>query len=440
MDFALQASFFRFAGVFSLVPKLEVKMGGIYVGVIAIAAVSIGVLIVIAQRAEGVTPGIVLVAMGIILLAILAVSGFLRVRDVIAENAQDHAKLQLLESQLARQQEIVDSLADGLDVAIFLLSSGGVVEFANRSAIQMFRFEGAVGRSILEVTLSHDLENLVLETARSKRAMRGEVVFRYPEERTGLAQAWSEVGEDRVYLSVYEITELKRLERVRRDFVANVSHELRTPMTTIRAMAETMRDAEGDAEAPALRKRYLAKIEQEVDRLTLISDDLLTLSAAEASQTVDKQPHDLAQLAALVLSDFRPKAKAKGIELKLEGQGTLNADINEHQVSQVLANLVDNAIKYTDTGSVVVDLAAENGQAVITVTDTGIGIPTDHQPRIFERFYRVDKARSRESGGTGLGLSIVKHIVEAHGGKVSVESEMNRGSTFTVRLPAAAGQ
>lgn len=347
---------------------------------------------------------------------------------------QRESRSELLQAQLEQQRRSVDELADGLDVAIFICDSRAVIAYANRRASELFRLNNPVNRSILAVTLSYELEQLVIETAQKGEEQNAELTFAYPDERVGLAKAWSpHPGESRVFLSVYEITELRRLERVRQDFVANVSHELRTPMTLIRAMAETLLD-DMEEEEGSLAHRYLTKTIGEVDRLSTITQDLLILSAAE-SNPVRKQVCDIADVFRGVCQELTQKGAEKGLEVHYVGMPELRIEANPSQMKQVALNLVDNAINYTFNGSVTVDCTLEGQDAVIEIRDTGIGVASEYQQRIFERFYRVDKGRSRQTGGTGLGLSIVKHIVEAHGGKVSVESRLNQGSTFTVRLP-----
>lgn len=339
----------------------------------------------------------------------------------------------LARTQLERQRTAVDALGDGLDVAIFICDGRAGIRYANRRAMELFRIENAVGRSILAITLSYDLEQLVLETFRLKEAKHSELNFSYPVERVGLAKAWpSDEDSEHVYLSIYEITDLRRLERVRQDFVSNVSHELRTPLTIIRTMAETLLD--DDPPDPELSKKYLPKVISEVDRLSTISNDLLILSAAE-SNPVRKHNCDIAETFRSVLDQLTKKASDKGLDLIYQGPKQFFIEANTAQMTQVAINLIDNAINYTPQGSVTVNLKDEGILVEIDVIDTGLGISSEHLPRIFERFYRIDKARSRATGGTGLGLSIVKHIVESHGGKVSVESTLNKGSTFVVKLP-----
>lgn len=371
--------------------------------------------------------------------ALLAVAGILLSVQLfeLAKQGQranrDHAlAMEGMQRKLAEDRHAIDSLADGLDVAVFLVDAKASVLYANRRAQEMFRFADPEGRSILAITLSYDLETLVFEVVRDRQTFDAELTFSYPEERVNVASAWPEEGTHRIFLAIYEVTDLRRLERVRRDFVANVSHELRTPLATIRAMAETLLDDKG--EDAALAERFLGKIVSEVDRLSLIANDLLVLSAAE-SNPVRKHWCDLGELVSSTVSQLGAKAKEKGLSLRYEGPESLPVEANAAQLAQVVINLVDNALNYTQDGSVMVRLAAQDQVAILEVSDTGLGISSQHLPRIFERFYRVDKGRSRMTGGTGLGLSIVKHLAEAHGGTVSVESSLNSGSTFRVELP-----
>ncbi|MGV3618272.1 MAG: sensor histidine kinase [Fimbriimonas sp.] len=378
------------------------------------------------------SPGLVMVAAAIP----LALAGLLAQKvgrltaDVLEQRESRH---ELLQAQLEQQRRAVDELADGLDVAIFICDARAVIAYANRRACELFRLQSSVGRSILAVTLSYELEQLVIESAQSGDERNAELTFVYPDERVGLAKAWCpHPDQNRVFLSVYEITELRRLERVRTDFVANVSHELRTPMTLIRAMAETLLDDMPDDGGQA--HRYLTKTIAEVDRLSTITQDLLILSAAE-SNPVRKQVCDIAEVFRGVTQELSKKAADKGLSVQYVGLPELRIEANPSQMKQVALNLVDNAINYTHAGSIKVDVLREGDDAIVEIRDTGIGIASEYLDRIFERFYRVDKGRSRATGGTGLGLSIVKHIVEAHGGTVTVESRLNQGSTFTVRLP-----
>ena len=237
---------------------------------------------------------------------------------------------------------------------------------------------------------------------------------------------------------LHDVSRLERLETVRRDFVANASHELKTPITAIRGLVETLID---DKEiAPETQERFLTKIRDQSGRLSAIVTDLLTLSRLEAESGDSRYtPLDLREPVLASAQALTPAAEEKGIvlETQLPDVRVEVAGDNE-ALGQVVTNLLDNALKYTPKGGKVwVRLTSQSGNAVLEVQDTGIGIEPRDRERIFERFYRVDKARSRELGGTGLGLSIVKHIVLAHNGKVSVDSTPGTGSTFRVSLPLA---
>jgi two-component system phosphate regulon sensor histidine kinase PhoR len=238
---------------------------------------------------------------------------------------------------------------------------------------------------------------------------------------------------------LHDITRLHQLETIRRDFVANVSHELRTPITSIKGFVETLRNDKGHK--PEDVERFLEIIARQTDRLNSIIEDLLTLSELERAERgeVRLEPASVKGVLQSAIGACEPKAMDKAIQLRLQCNDSLMADMNPPLLEQAIINLIDNAIKYSDTHSSIDISAAEdvNAAIVISVADCGCGIEKVHIPRLFERFYRVDRARSREMGGTGLGLSIVKHIILAHGGKVEVNSAPGKGSTFSVVLPPA---
>ncbi|HUY47703.1 MAG TPA: ATP-binding protein [Streptosporangiaceae bacterium] len=240
-----------------------------------------------------------------------------------------------------------------------------------------------------------------------------------------------------VLLLAEDQTESRRVEEVRRDFVANVSHELKTPVGALALLAETVEDAADDPEAV---RRFAGRMRQEASRLTKLAQDLITLSRIQAAEPIpDPIPVDLSIVVAEALDRCRMKANAHGIELAAAGDAGLVVMGDEDLLVNALRNLLENAVAYSPEKTRVVvttTLVAEDA-AEISVADQGIGIPQRDLERIFERFYRVDPARSRATGGTGLGLAIVKHVTAAHGGKVTVWSKVGEGSTFTVRLPIA---
>jgi two-component system phosphate regulon sensor histidine kinase PhoR len=234
----------------------------------------------------------------------------------------------------------------------------------------------------------------------------------------------------------YDITEIERLERIRKDFVANVSHELRTPLAAISGYAETL--LEGALEDRENSRRFAAIILDKARQLTNIVSDLLVLSTLESGKPPAPEPISLRESIESALRTVEPVARARGVNVAFQSAEDLDVLGHEVRLEQVFVNLLDNAIKFNrPDGEVRVEIAREDGRAVVHVRDTGLGIPSRDLPRIFERFYRVDKARSRATGGTGLGLAIVKHAVEQMGGSVSVESRLGQGSVFTVALPPA---
>jgi two-component system phosphate regulon sensor histidine kinase PhoR len=352
-----------------------------------------------------------------------------------ARQARAEKRAQALQEESDLRQRTFDALIEGLRVMLFVLDDRMHIVAANKAARKGFEFPDPVGQTLVAVTHSPELEELVRLATKSRSRLRDEVVIAHPVEARVRAYAWKNSAvEGQAFLSLLDVTKLRHLETVRKDFVANVSHELRTPMTTIRAMAETL--LEGDPGDGDLQDRYLEKIVREVDRLTAMTDDLLTLSKIENQMPMQK-PFNFAEVVRSVVAGLESKARDKGIALRCTAPEEAMVMGSGSEMTQVALNLVDNAINYTQEGSVEVRLLTSDGTHTLTVMDTGIGIPEEHQARIFERFYRVDKARSRATGGTGLGLSIVRHIVEAHGGTVKVSSELNKGSVFTVIVPAS---
>ena len=322
------------------------------------------------------------------------------------------------------------ALLDTTEDAVLVADGEGQILESNPVAAALFGT--AAGGTLLAHTLSSELEDLYRLAVRRQVPVEREVTLSRPAARTLHARI-TPVSEDEYLVVLRDLTELRRLERVRRDFVANVSHELRTPLTSIKAMAETLLDGARTDEAVA--PRFLQTIMRESDRLVRLSSDLLDLSRVEAIG-IQKSPIDLAVLAAEVAVRLAAQAEKADITLINTLRAPLIVPADRDEMAQVLVNLLDNAIAYTPPGGTVTLSASETRETVtLSVTDTGIGILSHDISRLFERFYRADKARSRASGGTGLGLSIVKHIVENHGGTVAVESEYNKGSVFSFTLP-----
>jgi two-component system phosphate regulon sensor histidine kinase PhoR len=249
-----------------------------------------------------------------------------------------------------------------------------------------------------------------------------------------------------IVLVLHDTSELRRLERVRQEFVANVSHELKTPLSVIKACVETLLD--GAMDDPQHRSSFLQQIAEQAERLHALILDILSLARIESgSEALESEAVPLAPLVAACVERHQARAKAKNQLLEAmppssppDVNGDIAAWADEEAVNQILDNLIDNALKYTPPGGRIgVRWRAEDGQICLEVEDTGIGIPEQDLPRIFERFYRVDKARARALGGTGLGLSIVKHLVQAMHGSIQARSRLGRGTTFSIRLPRATG-
>jgi two-component system phosphate regulon sensor histidine kinase PhoR len=236
---------------------------------------------------------------------------------------------------------------------------------------------------------------------------------------------------------LHDLTRLRQLEGVRQEFVANVSHELRTPLSLIKSATETLLDgAKDDAAALA---RFLQIIDKHANRLALLIDDLLLLSTLDSGGLrLNRQPLQFRATVQDAIDDLQARAVARDVTLENQVPGSLVVLADNDRMRQVVSNLLDNAIKYGRAGgrTTIVGSQLDDGRLEISVADDGPGIPREAQERIFERFYRVDKARSREQGGTGLGLAIVKHVIQAHGGEVRVESELGNGSRFVINLPA----
>ena len=316
----------------------------------------------------------------------------------------------------------------------------------NRAAADLLDVDpdDCAGRPLIDVIRNPDLRRFALTAIDCRAPVEDDLVLHGPRDRTirlrGTALRDAS-GEGGAVIVLNDVTEMKRLEHVRRDFVANVSHELKTPIASIKGFVETLLD--GAMDDPADNSRFLGIVARQADRLAAIVDDLLALSRIEQSEGAGNLPVETVPVASILTAvtlDCGPRAADRSIRLEVDCPANLAATLNAALVEQAVINLVDNALKYSESGKTVWLSAAASEppgprELVLRVRDEGCGIEPIHLPRLFERFYRVDKARSRNLGGTGLGLSIVKHIVQAHTGAVSVDSEPGVGTTFTIRLP-----
>lgn len=382
----------------------------------------------------------------LLLLAALAAAWWMRTQLVaarsrhargLAEERERHAIA--LHAQTSRMEAMLDGMIEGLVV----LDGRGRIALANRAAEAMFSFSRMmIGGTLLQAIRNHEVAALASRAAAGATAIEHEVRLEGPKPRILQVSAVGlhdpNGGTTGAVLVFHEVTRLRELEAMRQDFVANVSHELRTPLSLIKSAAETLID--GGRNDPAITTRFLKIIDKHASRLTLLIDDLLLLARLDSGRVEMKfQPVFLRAAAQEALQDAALAARARNVTLENQIPAEIAAHGDPERLHQVLTNLVDNAIKYgrTDGRVAVTGRAVPGDRVEFSVRDDGPGIPPEALARIFERFYRVDKARSREQGGTGLGLAIVKNVVQAHEGEVRVESAPGAGTEFIISLPAA---
>ncbi len=344
------------------------------------------------------------------------------------------------EMELRESGQRLTTVLEGMAEGVISLDDRQRVVLANAAAGRLMSFSpsDAQGRPLLEVVRSHKLHAALVECQADQESRRVEIEMGDQEPRalSVYANLLTEEPTTRFILVIQDVTELRRLESMRQEFVANVSHELKTPLSAIKAYAETL--SQGALDDRDNRLRFVQNIEDQAERLHQLILDLLSLARIESGQQAfDIGTVDVQEVVTSCLKQQQAQVAAKRLTINSDAHTpNLNVVADEEGVRQILNNLINNAIKYTpEGGSITVAWKGEAEYGVIEVRDSGIGIPAQHLPRLFERFYRVDKARSRELGGTGLGLSIVKHLTQSFNGRVDVESEPGRGTTFTVRLP-----
>jgi two-component system, OmpR family, phosphate regulon sensor histidine kinase PhoR len=355
-------------------------------------------------------------------------------------SAQFHERL----SKVTKERNELEAVLSSMMEAVIVVDTHKHVLQINEAAEDLFGIlkERVKGRSVQEAIRNTDFHRFITKTLAGEEPLEGDIVFMGDPER--FLQAHGAILRDEqsrgigAVVVLNDITRLKTLENIRRDFVANVSHELKTPITSIKGFLETLK--EGAIHDPETADRFLDIILKHTERLNWIIEDLLSLSRIERDGEKGGIPLEsgpLKDVLEAVVKECAPKAQSKDIELVCSCPADITAKINPTLLEQAIANLVDNAVKYSDPGkNVIIESIKTPSEVTIRVTDQGCGIPRDHLTRVFERFYRVDKARSRKVGGTGLGLAIVKHIVNAHGGTITVESSPRKGSVFSIHLPA----
>lgn len=339
----------------------------------------------------------------------------------------------------ARLEAVLLSMFEG----VMVMDATGKIRLMNERLKEYLKVEeDPIGKKTLEVIRNIEIQELVDKSLKTKKGLVSkEISVLVPEEKILSVHATPIINKDKTEGSVlvfYDITELRKLEKIRQDFVANVSHELRTPISSIKGYAETLLDgALADKENS---RDFIEIIHSDSERLASLINDILDLSKIESGELkLSKEPISLLPIIKKVVKLLDRQIRNKKIKIKYELPKTLpKVSADKERIAQVILNLLDNAIKYNKiNGEVIISLETDKKDVCLNITDTGIGIPKKDLKRVFERFYRVDKARSRELGGTGLGLSIVKHIVEAHGGSVKVQSNIDKGSIFSFTLPQA---
>ena len=342
--------------------------------------------------------------------------------------------------ELTEERDRAGQILDALDDGVLLLDGAGRLLVANPAARSWFGLPGDLrpGLPAQRVLGVRQVSSLAEQAAQAGAPVVGNLTLVFPEPRTLAMRAFPLADRGptgRIVVTLTDITQRRRLEVLRRDFVANASHELKTPVAAVRALAETLLTALPDD--PEAGHRFAERIGREAERLDALVRDLLDLSRVERG-TLDAEPVDLVGLVKEVVGGYADLAEERRIKLHSELRPQLSMRGDRAQLGLLLSNLLDNALRYTPArGTVCVRLDGAESRAVIQVSDTGQGIPAGELSRVFERFYRVDKARARQTGGTGLGLAIARHIVEGHGGVIRVESEEGRGATFTFTIPVS---
>jgi len=357
-------------------------------------------------------------------------------------------------NQIKAQRNELDAIVSSMTEGVIAVDANERILIVNRAAAALFGIDeqNAAGKWIGEALRNAEIHDFLVAALNAEQSVEREIVLLAPT----LTQGGS--GERYVQLHgsplrndsrertgalmvVNDITHIRKLDIIRKDFVANVSHELRTPLTSIKGFVETL--LSGAMQAPPQAQRFLGILSNQVDRLNTIVEDLLVLSKIERDEehgAVELSSASVAEVTEAAIEACAEKARQKNIAIEAAYSPGMTAKIERTLLEQAIVNLLDNAINYSDAGKrvwVSVNPAKDKGEIVLSVKDEGMGIAREHIGRLFERFYRVDKARSRKLGGTGLGLSIVKHIARAHGGRVEVESELGKGSAFFIYLPRA---
>ncbi len=366
---------------------------------------------------------------------------------IVAESINSMAEsLKFRLNEITRSKNQLDAVFSSMMEAVVVLDESLNIRHLNQSALKILDLSGSevIGKSLIEVFMNSALQSIAEEVLNLQTPVERDISINSNHNLvlkvhgTQIPHENEKTAANAIVLVLNDITKTHHLESMRRDFVANVSHELKTPITNVKGYLETL--LESDMADTETTEHFLNISLRNANRLNAILDDLLSLSRLEHqdNESLEVEIRSIEGVITAAFQSCAPKATEKEVKLILEGERNLLVPVNTLLMEQALTNLIDNAVKYSSAGSSVrVEIQKKDNQAVISVSDEGIGIPSKDLPRVFERFYRVDKARSRELGGTGLGLAIVKHIAIVHNGSVKVESEPGKGAAFTIRIPLA---
>jgi len=351
----------------------------------------------------------------------------------LGRNFNDMAdKLEHTLNEVKEKQNRLSAILQSMDSGVIAIDNNNKIIMINNYAKNIFGIEeDIVGNSLVDLYNEFDMKSIFAEGDAEFR----EIKIERPDSKELRVRTADIINRNQhigAVAVVHDITEIKKLENMRTEFVANVSHELKTPLTSIKGFAETLKDVE-DVHT---KNKFLDIINDEAERLTRLISDILLLSDIEQQKEYKEEKVNVNKIINDVYHLIKNTADKKNIKLTIVGEEVPHLIGDRDRLKQMLINLVDNGVKYSDPGdSVIISRKLEGKYCVLTVEDTGYGIPKEHIPRLFERFYRVDKARSRAKGGTGLGLAIVKHIVLSFKGKIKVQSEVGVGTKFIIKLP-----
>jgi len=421
--------------------QIRIILGGIFIALLA-AGISLFVSRRISRPIEKLKQGADFFARGDLSHRMLD-THLVEIDSVIEALNRMAGQLEDRLNTIVRQKNELTAVLSSMTEGVMAVDMNERIISINKAAASIFENlpENLLNRSIPEIIRNPDLQKFIKKALSSSQNLEEDITLYQGGERilyvhhTPLEDP---DGQRRGILVVLnDVTHLRKLENIRKDFAANVSHEIKTPLTAIKGFVETLR-SDVDA-APEETERFLAIIEKHVDRLTTIVEDLMKLSKIEQQDEKSDIHLEESSVKSVILSAVqtcREKADAKKITIDLECPEDISLQLDSRLMTQALANLLDNAVNYSHENAKIQILTTfQEKELRISIKDHGIGIPKEHLSRLFERFYRVDKARSRKLGGTGLGLAIVKHIAHAHGGRVSVESTLGKGSTFFLHLP-----